>query len=325
MNGRARKRVLMRRSTVVFLAALMFAMMLPASAAAFIVVDEIHGNVKDAESEAALPGITVQHLKYNEPPGDYLPMGTDTTDANGYYGFATVTGPLGHRLIFSAASTRYRTAKYTFDYPGFPVTVNHSMRRVAERVAGQSRYSTAVAVARKGYDPDGDKSWPGVDHVVIASGEDRAAADPLAAAGLCWAYDAPLFLVSSKSVSQEVKQAVNEIVTANGPTVVHVVGGPVSVPDPRYTELESAVLGTLHKDRVLATGGRYDLAAAIAQRVKSVAQSNPAKDMPPAVLIANGADSTKFFDALALSAISAGKGCPILLVSADSIPSATRS
>ncbi|MDH4140164.1 MAG: S8 family serine peptidase [Coriobacteriia bacterium] len=194
-----------------------------------------------------------------------------------------------------------------------------------ERVADQTRYSTAVAIARVGFDADGDPGngtqWDGVTDVVIASGEDRAAADPLSASGLCWAYDAPLFLVSSKEVSAQVEQAVAEIKAQNGSVAVHIVGGPVSVPDGRYEEIKNAVGGGTTKDRILSTGGRYDLAAAVARRMKDVSGGTA----PDVALVANGADSTKFFDALALSPIAACNGYPILLVSATSVPQATQS
>ncbi|MDP2182643.1 MAG: cell wall-binding repeat-containing protein [Actinomycetota bacterium] len=193
----------------------------------------------------------------------------------------------------------------------------------AERVSSKTRYSTAVAIARKGFDTDPTTpgtQWGGVTHVIIASGEDRAAADPLAASGLVWAYDGPLFLVSSRDVPSEVEQAVAEIKTQAGGTVtVHIVGGPVSVPEARYTELSKAVGGGLAKHRLLSTGGRYDMAATIAREMRK-ANGGVA---PEVVLIANGADPAKFFDALALSPIAAAKGYPILLVSAGSVPSAT--
>jgi hypothetical protein len=47
--------------------------------------------------------------------------------------------------------------------------------------------------------------------------------------------------------------------------------------------------------------------------------------MAEGVLIANGADSTTFFDALALSPVAAHVGTPILLTGRDSVPGATRS
>jgi hypothetical protein len=62
------------------------------------------------------------------------------------------------------------------------------------------------------------------------------------------------------------------------------------------------------------------MAATIAVRVKA-ANGGMA---PDAVLIANGADPDKFFDALALSPISARNGYPILLVSYSNVPAATK-
>ena len=62
------------------------------------------------------------------------------------------------------------------------------------------------------------------------------------------------------------------------------------------------------------------MAAEIAREVERVGGTTP-----ETVLVANGADPDKFFDALALSPIAANNGYPILLVSEDAVPSATRS
>jgi hypothetical protein len=131
-----------------------------------------------------------------------------------------------------------------------------------------------------------------------------------------------MLLVSAARTPDEVKTALKQITDANGSVTLHVVGGPVSVPNARLAELVAAGGGStkVKLDRLLSTGGRYDMAAAIAYRMKSVRGA----EMPSVALIANGADSTKFFDALALSPIAAGKGAPILLVAADSIPAATQ-
>ncbi|MDP2181603.1 MAG: cell wall-binding repeat-containing protein [Actinomycetota bacterium] len=192
-----------------------------------------------------------------------------------------------------------------------------------DRLASDTRFSTAIAIAREGFDSDpvaAGTQWTSVKDVIIASGEDRAAADPLAASGLCGAYDAPLFLVKEGSTPSEVKIALKEIVTQNGTVTVHIVGGPASVSDSRYNELVSYVgSGKLIKDRLLSTGTRYDMARAIAERMRSLNGGVP----PSAVLVANGADPAKFFDALALSPIAASKGYPILLVSATGVPSST--
>jgi len=187
-----------------------------------------------------------------------------------------------------------------------------------ERLADETRYSTAVQIAREGFDPAGDASWPGVDAIVIASGDDGSAPDPLAAAGLCGALDAPLFLVSKRNVPSDVKVAVKEIVAANGPITVYIVGGTASVPDARFYELKQAVgADKLTKVRLAGTD-RYSTAAKVAEKVKAVAGA------PDVVLVANGADPTKFFDALSLSPVAAAKGYPILLVSAGSVPTPTK-
>jgi hypothetical protein len=107
------------------------------------------------------------------------------------------------------------------------------------------------------------------------------------------------------------------------------VGGPGSVPDARYSEIVAYVAahsgGTVAKDRVLATGNRYDLAAAVATRMQQVANASSSDGivLPNEVLVANGADSTKFFDPLAFAPIAAHRGAPILLVSQASVPGAT--
>ncbi len=189
-----------------------------------------------------------------------------------------------------------------------------------DRLSNRTRYSTAIKIMAEAF-----PGWEGVTDVVIACGDDRAAADPLAASGLCWAYDAPMLLVPSASTPAEVKTAIAQIVAENGPINLRVVGGTSSVPNARINDIK-AYVGASNiavADRLLATGGRYDLARAIAKRMKQVADADPDKDMPDAVLFANGADSTKFFDALALSPISAHTGTPILLVSVDKVPPAT--
>ncbi len=189
-----------------------------------------------------------------------------------------------------------------------------------QRLSDRTRYSTAVEIAEQGF-----PGWAGVTDVIIASGEDRAAADPLAASGLCWLYDAPLLLTNSKATPNEVKVAVRDIVGANGPVVLRVVGGLVSVPEARLTEIKTYVEGYYHASdlvtwtRVAATGGRYYLARKIADEMRTKAPSM-GKTVHEHALVANGADPTKFFDALALSPIAVRNGTPVLLVSFSKVP-----
>lgn len=192
-----------------------------------------------------------------------------------------------------------------------------------ERIWGANRYAGAVAIARDTYDADLDRSgtqWGSLRHVVIASGEDRSASDPLAAAGLCGVYDAPLLLVSSTSVPAVVKEAVREIADqASGQVAIHIVGGTVPVPDARYNELAAYVgASKLVKDRITSKGDRYDMAAAIAQRIQ-----NETGRRPRAVLVANGADPSTFTDALSLAPLAMAKGYPLLLVKQNQVPDVT--
>ncbi len=192
---------------------------------------------------------------------------------------------------------------------------------LTERYSDNDRYSTAVKVARQRWTTATNPTlWLGVETVVIASGEDRAAADPLAAAGLCGAYmDTPLFLVSSTSVPNSVKKALSEINATHKNTKVIVVGGPVSVPDARLAEIAALMPDGAGVERLVATGDRFDLAAAIAERIAAVA------GVPDVALVANGADDRTSSSMHWLSRPwQLTRPIPILLVNEDSIPAATR-
>ncbi|MDZ4064660.1 MAG: cell wall-binding repeat-containing protein, partial [Coriobacteriia bacterium] len=180
-------------------------------------------------------------------------------------------------------------------------------------VRAQNRYGMAVAIAKEAF-----PGWVGVKHVVIASGEDRAAADPLAAAGLCGVYDAPLLLLRGASVPGEVADAIRAMPDG---LVIHVVGGPNSVPKSLLTQLRASP-GVKSVER-LPYGDRYQTAAEVAKRMKSVLVAEGGS-LPTTALIANGADPNKFADALALSPISTSEHYPVLLVKADSIPGPTQ-
>lgn len=233
----------------------------------------------------------------------------------------SVSGVGSHTITFyatDAAGNVGTPQSKTFSIASSPVSIT--------RVAGVDRFETAIAVARYGR-----TSWTGVTHVILASGEDRALADPLSAAGLSWAYNgAPLLLTRSASVPDSVEQLIAEIVSANRSVTIVGVGGTASLPDARILEIRKGVAARLGMslsaattavgfDRIIAGGDRYQLAAAVAGRMKAVRPSG----FGAYALVANGADPAKFFDALSLSAVSASSGCPVLLVKMDAVPAAT--
>jgi putative cell wall-binding protein len=182
------------------------------------------------------------------------------------------------------------------------------------------RYTVAVNVANANF-----PGWLNCDHVIIASGEDFAAADPLAASGLTWAYGAPILLVQGDRVPPSVMNALVAIGAANPGLTVHVVGGEDTVPPELLADIAANVPGVVF-DRITPHRDRFVLAASIARRMEQVRPGGYHRTglWNKVALVANGADYDKFFDALALSPLAARTGYPILLVQEDNIPSATK-
>lgn len=191
------------------------------------------------------------------------------------------------------------------------------------RLYDRDRFSTAVWIQRVNH-----PSTRGMPDIVLASGEDAAMVDALGAAGLCWAYDgAPLYLTGRTSVPQSVKDAIADAYQSNAYVRIHVVGGKLSVPDARVAEIKEYLrseYGQVAADAVrsdrTAGANRYSTAAAIEAEMRRVAGD---ANMPAEVFVVNGADPTKFFDALAVSAVAARRGTPILLTAAGSVPAST--
>lgn len=187
----------------------------------------------------------------------------------------------------------------------------------ARRIGGADRYATSVAIAR-----DGFPGWTDVDHVVITSGEGKAIADAVAAGGLVWAYEAPLMLVKGKSVPPSVRTALQEIRSANETVTVTIVGGTPSVASACARQIEE-ITGPGSVRRI-AGSDRYATAARVASEMHTAAVAT-GRSLAPVALIANGTDASGFYDALALSAVSARIGAPVLFVSKSSAPYVTRS
>ena len=165
-----------------------------------------------------------------------------------------------------------------------------------QRLWGADRYETACAIAEMNF-----PAWRNVEHVIIASGEDRAAADPLAASGLTWAYGAPILLVQQDRTPPCVIEALQEIRDRNGPFHLHIVGGPVSVSPEAIADIEANVTNVIY-DRLAPYDDRYTLAATIARRMVRERPEDEWMSIytDAGALIANGEDPTTFFDALAL-------------------------
>ena len=313
--------------------------------------ESFSGTVRDRLTNAPLPQILVAAMVYQAGSGWVDVASTETAPDGTYQIHGLQAGFTGYRVEFTDYTGDHAQVVYSASQPVPPQALGVTlMAHVVgvERIApiGSNYWSQSVTVTRRQFAEDQTKPYNATTNpanfedvldVVIASGDTRAQADPLAAAGLCWAYrvnpnsfnpdfNAPLLLVSAtRKTDATVLALIREIATVNRTSRmrIRIVGGTGSVPDARFNEiaanLRSAGLQSPQKDRVVSKGDRYALAAGIATRMKAI---RPA-EFPGFVLVANGADPAKFFDPLALSPIAASNGAPILLVSATAVPAAT--
>lgn len=185
----------------------------------------------------------------------------------------------------------------------------------AYRFPGAGRYDVADAIARKGWDPANDNSWPGVTDIVVASGDDAAMADPLAAAGLAGIYNAPVLTVSKLAVPAKIKTDITQIAAKNPGVRVHIVGGTGSVPDALWNTIRAIPGVSAVKDRV-AGADRYAVTSNIARRMLSVEQTAGI----PGVLLVCSENPAGFYDALAASPAAYRQHLPMIGVRAGSIP-----
>jgi len=190
-----------------------------------------------------------------------------------------------------------------------PAVIPPTPTDAAERLSGADRYATAVRIAREAY-----PGFAGLEYVIVASGEDRSAVDALAAAGLSGTLDAPILLVQSNGIPSATRSAIASM--PQNVTVI-IVGGTSAVS--RQVGVDLDAIRTVAGVQRAAGADRYATARAVAERMK--AELGP--DMPTTALLANGAETRSFFDALALSAISANNNYPILLLQRDSVPADT--
>jgi N-acetylmuramoyl-L-alanine amidase len=192
--------------------------------------------------------------------------------------------------------------------------------RTVTRLQGATRYDTAANIAKSSYPGwvlPADKF--GKRHLIVACGEDRAAADPLAAAGLAGAYNAPVLLTTTSSLSRPTLLAIKAFASANRGVRIHIVGGPRSVTD----ALKSQMARVAYVGGVDRIGGsdRYGTTAIIAKAMADIL----GKDRIPGVLIVCSENPNAFYDALAASPIAFRDHMPMLGVRTTGVPASVRS
>ncbi len=273
----------------------------------------LSGVVTDAKTGAPARGIQVWLFDYTGTT--WFPIDSTVTDAAGAYQFQQIwdrefivkyydpTGYFATEYCDNVASPF--KAEWIYADLGSDVQMDAALQPQGDRMYGRNRFGTAVAAGKQAF-----PEWGGVKDVIIASGDNVSACDPLAAGSLSWAYDAPLLLTSKNPSPSETIKAIKEIEAASGGNLtIHVVGGPAAVPEARITEMAS-IVGTDSIER-LPYGDRYETARQIALRAHEVALARG--EDPSVAFVVNGSDATKFWDALSASAIAARRGAPILL------------
>ncbi len=205
----------------------------------------------------------------------------------------------------------------TFSVPA-TVTVTVKPAGTVTRIPGSDRYAVTANMARKGW-RNTDGSWD-CTHVIVACGEDRAMADPLAAAGLAGVYHAPILLTKSATVPYATKKVLGEIAARNPRLRVHLVGGTLSVPDARWTDIRRIAGVSGIKDRITGSD-RYAVTVNIAKRMVSVVGTTA--DFA-GVLIMCSENPAAFYDALAASPASFKAKMPMLGVRKAFVPIAVQ-
>lgn len=182
-----------------------------------------------------------------------------------------------------------------------------------ERTGGDDRIATAVALSRRTFTrpagaPDGT---PASGQVVLAGA--GAFPDALVAAPLAGSLDAPVLLSGRGHLPVAVEDEIERL----GASAAILVGGPARLSDHLIEDLRE--LGVEDVERI-AGPTRYDTAGRVAWRVVE-------REHPDEALLALGthADPSRAFpDALTAGGFGAGEGLPVLLVTPDALPDASR-
>jgi len=278
------------------------------------------GTVTSAATGEPMEGVAM----YLADPvtGDHF--GVAYTDADGKYTLPYLAeyGALPFDFEFKAYLDGYEydwMGPYTYDGT---TTINEDFslvrrERFVTRVSGSDRFAVAAALARKGWDPDGKNAWTGVKNIIVANGETGREADPLCAAPLSGALNAPVLLVKSTGLPLSTKNTIAAIAAKNPGVRVYLIGGMASVPDSVWASIRSIKGVSATKTRIAGVD-RYATSVAIAKKVNAI-NMTPARAESGVMLVA-GDNPAAFYDALAASPGAYAYRQPMMAVKKDSVP-----
>jgi len=268
------------------------------------------GTVTDSVTDEPIEGAGI--YAYTEE-GEFV--GEAYSDINGEY---EMYAPAGTLDLSVEAEFYHQAYANSIVFDGVnPITKSFALvPPTVTRIAGKNRYETAEQIARKGWDPKGDMSWDNVTDIIIANGEAGKEADPVTAAGLAGAYDAPVLLTQASVLPPATKKVITEIALKNPGVQIHIIGGKKVVPDARWKNMKS-IKGVSTLEHRVAGNDRFETSVKIAEEIIEV---YGADGLGGFILIA-GDNPAAFYDGLAASPISYINQMPMLSVMKNSVPS----
>ncbi len=217
----------------------------------------------------------------------------------------------GHRAnILNAASTHigigvafvsrggYTYVYVTEDFGAYPASVAvDAPQRDAQRLAGSSRFETAVAI--------GKQAFPSSSEVVLVAGEQKSVVDGLVAGPFAYSRHAPMLLTGATSLGSVTRAEL----TRRHTTTAWLIGGTGVISSSVVTELNTLGISV----RRLSGASRFGTAAAVARQMPASSKA----------LVVSGMNAN-LIDAAAASGAAAAAGRPILLTDQSSLPTETR-
>ncbi len=186
---------------------------------------------------------------------------------------------------------------FTITIPAMPLQAYAAQAVENKRLAGDSRTLTAIEISKEG--------WTAGSNAVILV-RDNNFPDALAGAVLAAAYDAPILLTNSQSLSPDTALEIERLQAQT----IYILGGTGAV----SAAIEEDLSADYTVERITG-GNRYETSANIAKYL----QDNHKLLTKKAVI----AYAQNFPDALAISSWAAQNGVPILLSETNSLPAAT--
>jgi len=195
------------------------------------------------------------------------------------------------------------------------VTIGGNLPPVGERIAGATRYDTAVELSERGW-PNGVS--PDTEAVVLATGSNYP--DALAAAPLAGKLDAPVLLVPSSELTSKLRTELQRLYAGRTYAKLYVVGGEGAVSNKVVEDATRTLKNVGVESGVtrLAGANRWETAAKIAQAVGAPSENSR---FNKTAFIVSGQN---YPDALAIGALAANEQVPILLVTKTEVPYAAQ-